>query len=155
MRDLSIAFAAGAINGLANSIVCWSFGQLGVPAALGVALAPALTPAWLYPRLVWGGLWGLLLLIPWGARSPLWRAATIGLAPMAFQLLIVFPFKGQALFGTSLGTLTLVFVAAYNLVWALAGYVWWSGSQPSLPGHVASQSASGCVPVVVMIHPVM
>ena len=49
-RDLTIAFAAGALGALANSLTVWIFGELGITAAAGVKVAPALTAGWLYPR---------------------------------------------------------------------------------------------------------
>jgi hypothetical protein len=52
LRDTMLAFAAGALGGLANSIAVWLFGVLHISAALGVAIAPAISPEWLYPRLV-------------------------------------------------------------------------------------------------------
>ena len=64
LRDLSLAFAAGAVGALANSIAVWLAGDHGLTAALGLKVAPELTAAWLYPRLVWGGIWGLLLVLP-------------------------------------------------------------------------------------------
>jgi hypothetical protein len=64
MQRAMQAFAAGALGGLANSVAIWLCGALGITAALGVAIAPAATPAWLYPRLVWGGIWRFLLLCP-------------------------------------------------------------------------------------------
>jgi hypothetical protein len=67
MRNLakktSLVFAAGCLGGLVNSLAVWIFGDFGITAALGVKIAPQLSPAWLYPRLVWGGIWGLLFLL--------------------------------------------------------------------------------------------
>ena len=54
-----IVFAAGCAGGLVNSIVVWLFGHLGITTALGVNIVPNLTAAWLYPRIVWGGIWGV------------------------------------------------------------------------------------------------
>ena len=66
MRNLfgwtSICFAGGVFGGLVNSVFLWMAGAYGWTAALDVALAPQWTLAWLYPRLIWGGLWGLLFL---------------------------------------------------------------------------------------------
>jgi hypothetical protein len=56
MRKLLIYFASGSLGGLANSVAVWLFGKFGITKMLGVALAPALTPEWLYPRIVWGGI---------------------------------------------------------------------------------------------------
>ena len=46
------------------SLTVWIFGVIGITYALGVKIAPALSAPWLYPRLVWGGIWGLLFLVP-------------------------------------------------------------------------------------------
>jgi hypothetical protein len=54
--NISYIFSAGAFGAIINSIVVWIFGVIGLTAALGVAIAPDLTPAWLYPRIVWGGI---------------------------------------------------------------------------------------------------
>jgi len=59
----SLAYAAGAAGALASTLTAWTFGYFGAPAAMGVKLAPEFTASWLYMRLVWGGLWGLLFLL--------------------------------------------------------------------------------------------
>ena len=123
-RTLSLCFAAGAVGGLANSLAIWASGRLGLQAALGVALSPALTPAWLYPRLVWGGLWGALFLLPIEG-SALRRGLLLGLGPALFQLFVVFPYwQGRGWLGVELGALTPVFVIAADLVWGVATSGW-------------------------------
>ena len=124
LRRASLGYAAGSVGGLVNSLAVVAAGRFGVSDALGVAIHPALTPAWLYPRLVWGGLFGLLLALPLrlGAAS---RALLVSLAPTAVQLLVVFPLKaGRGLFGLDLGPATPVFVLAANAIWGLAAVTW-------------------------------
>jgi hypothetical protein len=58
VKNISLAFAAGCVGGLANMFAVWSFGAWGLTQALGVQIAPQLSVPWLYNRLVWGGLWG-------------------------------------------------------------------------------------------------
>ncbi len=124
-RTLSLAFAAGALGGLANSLVAWASGESGLSAWLGVAGAPALTPAWLYPRLVWGGLWGLLFALPLGFRSWATRGLVLSLGPSLVQLLVIFPFRaGKGFFGFGLGAATPALVLAFNAVWGLAASAW-------------------------------
>lgn len=53
---LSLFFAAGAFGGLVNSLVVWICGELGVTPALGVAIAPDLTPVCV---LVFSAVWGV------------------------------------------------------------------------------------------------
>lgn len=128
-RSLSLCFAAGAVGGLANSVVAWLFGQIGVPQALGVSLAPAWTPGWLYPRIVWGGLWGLLFVLPLHA-DVLRRGLLVSLGPALFQLFVVFPaWAGKGVAGLELGTATPVFVLLYNAVWGVVASWWLKGTQ--------------------------
>ena len=124
---LSHALAAGAFGGLVNSLLIWGSGRLGLTAMLQVRIAPPLTAAWLYPRLVWGGLWGLLLLLPIAASArPLKRGLILSLFPTLFQLFVVFPYwahQGQA--GLGLGTLTPLLVLVANAAWGVAAAVWY------------------------------
>ena len=54
---ISLVFAAGCLGGLVNSLAVWLSGLYGLTATLGVKIAPQLSAAWLYPRIVWGGIW--------------------------------------------------------------------------------------------------
>ena len=128
-RSLSLFFAAGVIGALANSLVVWGAAELGLPQALGVSLAPSVSPAWLYPRLIWGGLWGLLFVLPI-ALGVVPRGLLLSLAPSLFQLLVVFPaWAGRGIGGLELGTLTPVFVLFYNAVWGVTASWWVKGTQ--------------------------
>jgi hypothetical protein len=121
----SLSYAAGTVGALLNSLGAWLFGLIGLSALMGVKIVPALTTAFLYPRLVWGGLWGFLFLIPilrdkWVLRGLLWS-----LAPTLVQLLYIFPFKaGKGMMGFDLGTMTPAFVLLCNVIWGLAAS-WW------------------------------
>ncbi len=121
MRNYLTCYAAGSVGGLLNSLALWLCGLYGITAALGVSIAPQLHPEWLYPRLVWGGLWGLLFALPLFTGPWLRRALLLSLLPSAVQLFIVFPYHspyGQA--GLALGTLTPLIVLAANAIWGLA-----------------------------------
>ena len=120
MKKYFILFAAGCLGALANSLAVWLFGDLRITGALGVSIAPAITPAWLYPRVVWGGLWGLLFLLPIYPSKPILKGSFLSLFPTAVQLLVVFPLKaGKGLAGLELGLLTPVFVVFFNWVWGV------------------------------------
>ncbi|HUM03638.1 MAG TPA: hypothetical protein VL084_15210 [Thermoanaerobaculia bacterium] len=124
-RRLATVFGAGAFGGLANSLTVWLAGQIGLTGALGVKLAPALTPAWLYPRIVWGGLWGLLFLLPVRRLSPVAQGLLLSIGPTLVQLFVVFPYRTPAgTAGLGLGSLTPVLVVFFNAVWGLAA-AWW------------------------------
>jgi hypothetical protein len=118
MKKLLICFAAGCLGGLINSLTVWAFGEYGIASHFNVALSPALKPAWLYHRIVWGGIWGLLFVVPWMSSKPIIKGAILSLFPTLVQLLVVFPMQDKkGYFGLALGAYTPIFVVFYNLVW--------------------------------------
>lgn len=120
MKKLLIFFAAGCVGALANSIAVWAFGHYGITKALGVTLAPALSPSWLYPRIVWGGIWGLLFMLPMLDSKLLRKGSILSLFPTAVQLFMVFPKAGKGMAGLELGMLTPLLVLFFNWVWGIA-----------------------------------
>lgn len=128
-RAVSLAFAAGCAGGLANSLALWFFGQAGITAALGVKLAPALTPPWLYPRLVWGGIWGGLFMLPLLRNSVLLRGVLFSLGPSFVQLFMIFPAQAKGAMGLAHGALTPVFVLFFNAVWGVTAAYWLTRSR--------------------------
>ena len=124
-RTLSLVFAAGCVGGVANSLIVYLFGDLGINGALGVKIAPNLTPAWLYPRVVWGGLWGFLFLLPSFRSSLLARGLLLSLGPSLVMFFVVFPLKAKkAMFGLGLGSMTPVLVLFFNAVWGVTAAIW-------------------------------
>ncbi len=124
-KNLSLVFAAGCLGGLANSLAVWSFGALGLTKALGVQLAPALTPGWLYPRLVWGGIWGILFLLPLPRLSMIVQGLILSLGPTLAQLFLVFPLAAQkGVLGLQLGLLTPALVIFFNAIWGITAGLW-------------------------------
>jgi len=120
MKKLFIFFAAGCLGALANSLTVWVFGHYGITSALGVAISPHLSPDWLYPRIVWGGLWGFLFILPMLQSKILLKGVILSLFPTAVQLFVVFPLvahKGIA--GLDIGLLTPLFVLFFNVVWGV------------------------------------
>lgn len=114
----------GLIGALVDSFNIWILGQAGITAALGIALRPDFTAPWLYPRLVWGGLWGLLFLLPVLKGRPLRRGLLFSLAPSLMVLLVVFPSMGKGLFGLEFGLLTPALVILLNFIWGIVGAYW-------------------------------
>jgi hypothetical protein len=125
-RKITLLFGSGCFGALINSLCVWLFGSLGLTSALGVQIAPKLTAGWLYPRILWGGLWGFLFLLPLLRSSVLLRGLLISLGPTLAQLLYFFPEKeGYGLFGLSLGTWTPAFVFFFNAVWGISTLLWY------------------------------
>lgn len=122
-RNLSVIFAAGALGGLVKALVAWSFGAAGLNAALGFKMAPALTPLWIYQHIVWGGLWGLLFLLPLKGSYFL-RGVLYSLGQTLVQLVIIFPNMGKGMLGLELGYMAPVLVACFGVIWGLAAAFW-------------------------------
>ncbi|MDT8378290.1 MAG: hypothetical protein RQ739_05305 [Desulfotignum sp.] len=120
MKNILVFFAAGCLGGLANSLTVWIFGDLGITSSLGVAIAPSLTPDWLYPRIVWGGLWGLTFILPIFKSNLFLKGTFLSLLPTIVQLFVVFPYKAnKGIAGIELGLYTPAFVLFFNWVWGV------------------------------------
>jgi hypothetical protein len=124
-RNLTLYFSAGCLGGLANSLTVWVFGAIGITAALGVKIAPSISAPWLYPRIVWGGIWGAIFLLPIFRNSYFLRGLILSLGPTIVQLFVVFPIKAnKGVMGLELGNMTPVFVLFFNAVWGLCAAYW-------------------------------
>jgi hypothetical protein len=120
MKRVLIFFAAGCLGAFANSLVLWLFGDLGITKSLGVSISPALTSSWLYPRIVWGGIWGLLFFLPLFNSKPFSKGTILSLFPTIVQLFIVFPYKAKKGFaGIELGVFTPALVFVFNWIWGV------------------------------------
>ena len=118
MKKICIYFAAGCVRALANSLAVWLFGYLGITSSFGVSIAPSISPNWLYPRIVWGGIWGVLFILPMLNSKLMMKGALLSLFPTAVQLFVVFPFKAhKGIVGIELGLFTPLFVLFFNWVW--------------------------------------
>ena len=119
---LSVCFCAGLLGGLANGLALWLAGLWGATTLAGVQLDPQLSAAWLYPRLIWGGLWGLsyFLLVsrPRLRRHWVRKGLWLSLLPTLVELFLIFPYRTPyGPMGIGLGNLTPLFVLLPNLVW--------------------------------------
>jgi hypothetical protein len=121
---LAVCFCAGVIGALFNSLAVWAAGHWGLTSLAGVRIAPALTMDWLYPRLFWGGLWGLayFLLVAHPRSRCRWirKGLWVSLLPTAFQLFYYFPrHTSYGSMGLALGTLTPAFILVFTAIWGL------------------------------------
>jgi hypothetical protein len=119
---LAVCFCAGLLGALLSGLLLGLAGKLGFFTLAGIHLAPRLHPDWFYPRLVWGGLWGLVYFLvvspPSGRGRWARRGMWISILPTAFELVVVFPFlDGHGMLGQQLGRLTPLVVFLANLVW--------------------------------------
>ena len=120
MKRMLVCYSAGCLGALASSLVAWQSGELGFSHWAGVSLAPRLVAGWLYPQIVWGGLWGLIFLLPFLKSRWMLKGTVLSLLPAAFQLLYLYPHQlGHGWAGLRLGMWTPAFVLVYHWVWGV------------------------------------
>lgn len=142
IRNLSIGFAAGSLGALANVMFLLLAGLSGLIAAMGLQLPPLEQPAFLYKQIAWGGLWGLLLAVPWFERSWIVRGLVLGLLASLATLFLFFPRatvgdQGPGLAGLNLGMWMPVLVLLANWIWGLVAAKWYDlvwGGQVGIAG---------------------
>ncbi|WP_226663951.1 hypothetical protein [Microbulbifer aggregans] len=112
LRNLSFCFTAGCFAGLGYAIALWAMGHYGFSRFLHVDIAPHLHSAYVYQRVVWGGICGLIFMLPW-QKSWITRGFLLSLIPAGILLLILLPMRGLGIGALALGTLTpLVIILA-------------------------------------------
>lgn len=121
MRTLPLCFAAGCFGALINSAVVWICDNFGLMEALQVRMPVAYSAEWMYQRIVWGGIWGFLFMLPLYKSSILMKGTIISLIPSLFQLFYVYPYlRGADVAGLNYGVLTPAMVLFLNWVWGIA-----------------------------------
>lgn len=124
VRKISGAFTGGALGALIDSANIWILGQAGVTAMLGISLRPQFTAPWLYPRLVWGGIWAMLLILPFFRQKTALRGILMSLVPTTMMLVMVFPEMGMGLLGLKAGLLTPILVLLLNFIYGMVASFW-------------------------------
>lgn len=125
VRKLSGAFTGGAIGGLVDSINIFVLSNIDITTLLGISMKPEFTAPWIYQRMVWGGIWMLLLLLPmWKDRTVL-RGCIFSLLPSAMMFFMVFPSMGKGILGLGFGVLTPVLVIVLNFIYGIVAALWY------------------------------
>jgi len=132
---LSLVLAAGALAGLAQSIVIVVCAEFKLFHLLGLPMEVLLRPAYLYQRFAWGAVWGLLFLLPVARGWPQARRGLIFSAgPAAGSLFYFLPFKdGHGLLGLKFGSMMPVVVVAFALLWGWLAGKWLDLAQGGAP----------------------
>ncbi len=127
LARLSLCFMAGVFGAVLNSLFVWGMGAFGGTDYLGVAIAPPLSWEWVRPRLLWGGIWGLVFFTTWDLvlKYPPLVGLIGGLVPTGVQLFYVFPvLQGQGEMGLELGRWTPALVVMANTLWGVGTAYW-------------------------------
>jgi hypothetical protein len=125
LRELALCFAAGAAGGAAKGLLVIACSYFPVSAVLGRHLANALHPQNLphdngiYARIVWGGLYAFLFLLPVASSSLLVSGLLWGAVITAVQWVVLPLLHGSLHFAAMPIVATLILNSAWGLVTAL------------------------------------
>ncbi|MDA3969797.1 MAG: hypothetical protein PF442_00435 [Desulfobulbaceae bacterium] len=126
IRNISGAFTGGVLGALLDSFNIWAMGKTGISDLIGITMKPEFTAPWAYKRMIWGGIWMLLLLIPFLKSKIILRGMLVSLIPSAMMLFIVFPAMGKGMYGLGFGTLMPIVVIALNFIYGVLASYWYS-----------------------------
>ncbi|MFZ2948846.1 MAG: hypothetical protein WA003_05115 [Desulfuromonadaceae bacterium] len=125
IRKISAAFTGGAIGGGVDSFNIWAMGKTGISDMIGLAMKPEFSAPWLYQRMIWGGIWMMLLLLPLMGNRVILRGMVFSLFPAAMMLFIVLPSMGKGMWGLGFGMVTPLVVIGLNLVYGIVAAGWY------------------------------
>ena len=123
-RKLSVVFSGGAFGGLLNALLFWIFGIAGISALVGMTAPVKWDPQHIYWGVTWGGIWGVLFLLPLLRGSVVLRGALFGLAPTLVAWFVVFPLHGMGPMGLKVGVLMPFLAVVLNVVWGVGAAIW-------------------------------
>ena len=120
----AVCFTAGLLGAIASSVFLWGCNEWGVLATLGVKMKQTLDLPAFYPKMMIGGLWGLVYFftvgIPRHRRHWVRKGLWFSLLPSLVAIFYLYPnvyHRGMA--GFDLGMLTPLVIVVTNLVWGL------------------------------------
>lgn len=126
LRNISVAMMGGAIGGGAATLFLWLLGKLSVGAMLGSTLPPVeINRAFIYRSLVWGAIWGVLLVLPVLRRHWLLRGLLFSLLPTAALFFYFFPKFQLGMFGLNAGIGQPIIALVANFAWGLVAALWY------------------------------
>ena len=126
VRNISLAFTGGAIGAFIDSFNIWFMGKVGISDLIGITMKPEFTTPWVYKRMIWGGIWMLLLLIPVLKNRLCLRGMLFSLVPSAMMLFMVLPSMGKGILGLGFGTLMPVVVIGLNFIYGIVASWWYT-----------------------------
>jgi hypothetical protein len=123
-RRLSVVFSGGAFGGLLNALLFWLFGIAGISALVGMTAPIKWDPQHIYWGVTWGGIWGVMFLLPLLRGSVVLRGLLFGLAPTLVAWFVVFPLHGMGPMGLKVGVLMPLMAIVLNAVWGIGAAIW-------------------------------
>jgi hypothetical protein len=117
-RNLPVVFSSGAFGGLVNALAFYVFSLLGIVAMFGMPPVQGWRPEFIYRQTVWGGLWGIVFLIPFLGKLTILEGAVLSLLPTIAAWFIFIPARMPVNARPGLKGLFLVIIL--NAFWGIA-----------------------------------
>ena len=129
IRNISLAFTGGAIGAFIDSFNIWFMGSIGISDFIGITMKPEFSAPWVYKRMIWGGVWMILLLLPILKNHICLRGMIFSLIPSSMMLLVILPSMGKGLLGLGFGTLMPVVVIGLNFIYGIFASYWYTAGK--------------------------
>ncbi|MFT6835887.1 MAG: hypothetical protein ACJA0H_001927 [Francisellaceae bacterium] len=127
LKELSVAFAAGALGAIVITILLWLEIKYGITSALSIkisSMSNSELTVRIYKMIAWGGLWAFLLLIPYAKSRWFIRGIVFSLIPTVVTFLYFAPQSGLGYFGVNAGYLMPINILVLNIIWGIVA-AWW------------------------------
>jgi len=111
-KNLSCGFTAGAVGSIVLLILIFGLHSVGK--------GPEVTLPFIYKDLAWGGLWGLLLVLPVLSGSWWLRGIILGVLACVVLILFFLPSGGQPP-----PVMQIVIIFLMHIVWGLTAAYWY------------------------------
>lgn len=128
LRKVSAAFAGGVVAALLMAVVVWYLARLGLFARIGVTWRPGVSLNTLFFNGAWGGVWGLLFLLPVLKTQLLVRGMVLALPPAVFVLCYRMPHAGHGILGLNYGDWAPLVILASWLCWGIITAFWYKSA---------------------------
>ena len=129
-KNLSIAFAAGALGGLLAGALLWLLIASGVAAAWHVHMVVPhrahTIEEMFYREMIWGGVFGLLMVLPILKSKWFIRGLVYALVPFLVMGLWIYPsIDGIGYFGVNIGHWAWALILIVYAFWGIVTALWY------------------------------
>jgi len=119
---LAVCFVAGLLAAVVSALFIWSCNRWGITGLLEVKIGQSLNLSALYPKMFFGGLWGLAYFftvgIPRHRRHWIRKGLWFSWIPSLFALFYLYPnLYNKGLAALDLGMFAPLFIILSNLIW--------------------------------------
>jgi len=128
LKKINAAFTGGVVAALLMTLTMWYLGNVGVLGRIGVQLKPGLSLGQFFTNGGWGGLWGLLFLLPVLQARVVLRGMILALPPAVFVLCYRLPREGHGVLGLGYGEWAPLVILVSWLCWGVVGAYWHASS---------------------------